>query len=299
MKKVNPILAAIAGSLPLFAVYLLCGYCCQRTAKAQDPQIVIPDGPQLIANQLYPMDSAARLLEQMYLIPVTYEDAILSWPGDLAQVPNAVGDMLTIQKRRSFTMPSQANPRKTPTLDTGLLRRIVNAYHEETDGPRFRIYSSRMGLHLIPDQVRDRNGRFAEATPFLDTLISIPVETRTPSEHVRAICDAINASSATGIELHSFVPYLDAYFSRERISRFPTDSELEKISFSWGVDQMVARDALIGLLEGSATTLTWRLLCDAQAYCALNVVAIEVTYMESNGRVFRKPLFHNKKKRID
>jgi hypothetical protein len=299
MKRINSILATIAGLLSLFAIYLLCGYCCEKTAKAQDPQIFIPDGPQLIANQFSPMDSAASLLEKMYLIPVTYEDAILSWPGDLTQVPNAAGDMLTIPKRRSFTMPDEANPHKTPTLDAGLLRRIVDAYQAETDGPRFRVYRSRMGLHLIPDQVRDRNGRFIEATPFLDTVISIPVEKRTPSGHVRAICNAISASSATGIELHSFPQFLDNYFSWERISRFPTDGELGKISFSWGADQMAARDALIDLLEGSATTLTWRLYCDAQAHCALNVLPIEASYIDSNGGVFRRPLFHDKKEAID
>lgn len=299
MKKMNSILAIIAGLLPLFAMYLLCGYCCQGVAKAQDLQIVIPDGPQLIADQFSPMDSAGRLLEQMYLIPVTYEDAILSWPGDIDQVSNAVGNMITIPKRRSFTMPSEANSRKSPTLNAALLRRIVDEYHEQTDGPRFSIYSSRLGLHLIPDRVRDHSGRFVKAIPFLDTSISIPVEARTPSGHVRAICNAINASSAIAVELHFIPQYLDDYFSQEHISRFPSNEEWERISFLWGVDQMAARDALIDLLERSATTMTWRLLCDTQAYCALNVLPITVRYMRSDGKVSPKSLFHDKKEKIN
>jgi hypothetical protein len=296
MKTINPMMAIAMECFRLLAMLLLFEFCCQSIVQAQDPQIVIPDSPQVIADKITPMEYAADVLEHMYLKPVTYEDPILSWSGDIGQVPNGIGKMLNIPKRRSFEMPIEAHPSKTPTLDVGLLKRVVDAYQDQTDGPRFRVESSRWGLHLIPDQVRDRSGRFVGAINFLDTFISIPVEKRTPARHFQAICDAINASMVIGVKLLFAPQYLDAYFSQIRISRFPTEAEMEQISFSWGIEQMTARDALIDLLEQSASTMTWRLLCDTQPSCALNIVSTEVDYMD--GKPPRRA-DHDRKKQVD
>ncbi len=263
-------------------------------AQSQNRQIVIPEHSQFIADTPAPMENVAGLLEQMYIKPVTYEDPILNWSGDIDQVPNSLGEKLKIPKRRSISMPSEVHPRQTATLDAALLNRVLDAYNKQTDGPRFTIGSSRWGLHIIPDQVRDRNGHFVKAVNFLDTFISIPMQKRTPSGHFEAICNAVNASASIGIKLQCFTPYVDAYFAESQLSKMPTEEEIERISFSWGIERrMAARDALIDLLEQSATTLTWRLLCDTQPVCALNIIPMEVNYMGSDGKPVRTALSHD------
>jgi hypothetical protein len=60
------------------------------------------------------------------------------------------------------------------------------------------------------------------------------------------------------------------------------------------MDAKAAREALVDLLEQSATTLTWRLLCDTQPICALNIIAMEVNYPGSDGKPFRTGLSHDR-----
>ncbi len=59
--------------------------------------------------------------------------------------------------------------------------------------------------------------------------------------------------------------------------------------FQWGVYSAVARDALIDLLNQSATTFSWRLMCQGSSQasdrlCALNLRAIEVAVTDSLGK---------------
>jgi hypothetical protein len=297
MRKNNCGSEIIVSCLTLFFIFLMCA--CQYAARAQDRQIVIPDGPQVITDAHHLIYRVAGLLEEMYLKPVTYEDPILNWSGDIDEVPNAMGEKLRIPKRGNFTMPLEANPRKNPVLDEVLLRKIVNAYQEQTDGPRFRITISRYGFHLIADQVRDNSGQFVKAVTFLDTVISVPAGRRTPSGHVSAICDAINSSSTTGVKLLFFPQYLNGFFSQAPLSLVPSDEELEKTKFSWGIDRRIARDALADLLEQSATTMTWALLCDTEPKCGLNIFPINVNYIGRDGKQHKAALDHDRKKKSE
>jgi hypothetical protein len=265
---------------------------------AQGPKLFIPDEPIQI-NSHSPMYDAAEMLEGMYLKPVTYEDPILVCDSDLDSMPLINGEMRRIPKRRSFSMPSDANPKNTPILDSKLLREVLDAYENQTNGPHFRVTGSSHGLHIIPAEVRDRNDRYVRAITFMDAIITVPVKIRTPSEHIKALCDAINASSRMNIELHTNLQYFDQYFSQVRISRTPTAKESEKISFPWGIDRIVARDALDELLEQSATTMTWALLCDTKPLCVLNMYALVASYEGPDGKQLRTALSHDRKKMIE
>ncbi|MBN1570254.1 MAG: hypothetical protein JXA73_20600 [Acidobacteria bacterium] len=296
-------MAVVVRIMPFLTMILLYGYMDQVVVQAQTKQAAIPDIPKKIADEHTPMEYVARMMEQVYLRPVTYEDPIMSWIDDFQQIQNSRGEIIKIKKRRSFEMPGEANRLKTPTISVELLQRIVDAYHEQTDGPRFKIESSRWGLHIIPDQVRNDQGQYTKAITFLDRSISVPVENRTPSGHFEAICEAINHSMVAGIKLHSFTPYVDGYFSQVPLSRMPSDEEMMQTEFSWGTEGSTARDALINLFEQSATTLTWRLLCDShnlsQPLCALNIGPMEVNYTETGGRTYESPLFHDRIKKND
>jgi hypothetical protein len=241
--------------------------------------------PQLISESARPLAEAAVILQGEYGKPVTYEDPILMWPGDTDQVQYIRGGTGLVPKRRSFSMPAEANPNKSPVLDTELLREVVNAYNTQTDGPRFKVSASHWGLHIIPDQVKNSRGQFVNATSLLDTIITIPRATRTPSAHFDAICKAITAATPTGIELKPNDQWMNQYFSEERrLPRILNEEQKAQLSFDWGTTDTVAREAVISLLEHSATTMTWKVLCQPdEGFCVFNLQPVLVDVKNPDG----------------
>ena len=140
------------------------------------------------------------MLESAYSRPVTYEEPVLSWPGDLEANPNirsAKPELALTPKRRSFQLPFRLGGADAPGLDAALVGRILDAYHAQNDGPRFRVASSSYGLHIVPALANDAGGRLMPVASLLDTIITVPAARRSPSGHLHALCDAVSAASGT------------------------------------------------------------------------------------------------------
>ena len=195
-------------------------------------------------------------------------------------------------------MPDEADPNKTPKLDVELVSKVVDAYHGQTDGPRFKAISSQWGVHIIPAQVRNADGHFIEARSLLDTPITVPLAKRTAGKHFQEICAAVTTS--TGITLKAFGPYFNVSFAPSSL-KFdpinPTTEDVEKMSFDWGATGMTAREAVLSLLEHSSTTLSWKVLCEpTEGFCVFNIAAVEVNFVGSDGKTSWAPLFHDREK---
>jgi hypothetical protein len=166
----------------------------------------------------------------------------------------------------------------------------------QTNGPIYEVITSSWGLHIVPKQVRDINGQYVNAIRLMDTRITVPIAKRTPLDHFRAICDAINMSSSSCIRLKAFAPYLNGYFVSDLPRGEMQASDTERISFLWGVSDAVAREALIDLLEYSSTTLRWMVLCEAdEGYCALNMQPLDTIVVGSNGKKEKNTVFYDRK----
>jgi hypothetical protein len=150
---------------------------------------------------------------------------------------------------------------------------VLNEYHAQTDGPRFKVSVSRWGLHIIPAQLRNAYGQFINTTSILDTKITVPVNMRTPGGHFAAICDAVSFSNPKGITLKPNSQWINHHFSVTPLPRYLiTDEQLEQISFEWGTTDIIAREAIIDFLEHSATTMTWKVLCAPdEGFCVFNL----------------------------
>ncbi len=241
-----------------------------------------------------PLVEAANLLENRYLKPITYEDPIWAWSGDVEPIAVARG---LYPKEMTFTLPIDLNASQLPVLDASLLNKVLDAYHRQTDGPRFEIATSTWGLHILPAQVRDTSGQLVRATRLLDTVISVPEEKRTPSEHFQSICAAVTASNSSGMKLLPADPWLDWYFAPNGIRppKRMTVKDEEQISFPWGAADVSARAAIISLLENSSTTLTWRVMCQAgEGECMFQLVPIMLTSIGPDGKQIRKPLTYDR-----
>jgi hypothetical protein len=245
-----------------------------RARAASQPQVVTSGRP---------MNKVALLLEERYAEAVTYEDPIYLWEGDAEASAKARG---LYPKERSFVLPFELRPDRTAIPGVASLRRILGealaAYHEQTDGPRFEILTSRWGLHIVPVKARDATGQLVQVMPLLNCIIDVPVASRLPSAHFEAICEAVTKVGGVTIKANS--PWLDQYFlpNGQQPPRYAwtlADKDKEKFCFAWGVTRMMARDALIGLIEPSATTLKWQLLCNPEPWdrnCVLNLSPIQV-----------------------
>jgi hypothetical protein len=148
----------------------------------------------------------------------------------------------------------------------------LDEYDKLNEAPRFRVFESKLGLHIVPDIVHDASGVAVPAKNLLDAPVTIPRATRTASAHFEAIGAA---AAPAGVKLVcAAIGFGENWF--ENLFAAP-GGVLE-----WGASGMSARDALIDLLGRSATTFSWRLACEPDAtpgnhYCVLQLGFIQTT----------------------
>ena len=216
-----------------------------------------------------PLVDAANVLQARYGKPVTCEDPLWVWSGDLERRSDTPW---FFPLRRTTTLPSGLSPDQTPILDASVLARVLDEYNKLNEAPRFRVLESKFGLHIVPDIVHDASGVAVPAKNLLDAPVTIPRATRTASGHFQAICAAAAPKDATMV--CAAIGFGRNWF--EDLFAAP-GGVLE-----WGASGVNARDALIDLLEQSATTFSWRLACEPDVtpgnhYCVLQLGFIRTT----------------------
>jgi hypothetical protein len=141
-----------------------------------------------------------------------------------------------------------------PSAQSGLTADLASAlgvYHQ-ANGPKFAVQSSKLGLHVIPTLTHDQNGVLIPSKNLLDVFITVPTAARTPYAHFEALCAAL--ALATGVKVMPWIPFTEGW--QFEFGADPT-------TFSWGANSETGREAIIDLLDRSATSMTWRLFCRA------------------------------------
>jgi hypothetical protein len=238
-----------------------------------------------------PLLDLARMMEQLYASPVTYEDPIWEFQGDLAPL-GPEGRSFPLY--RTFVVPPELTPTNRPKLDSAVLREALAAYHSQTDGPRFKIATSRLGLHLVPDQVRRADGNLAPARNALDAVLSMPITLASPSQHLMNLCAELSA--ATGARIVFAAPsgnyrLEQIYMPNGHNGRI---GSREDLTVAWGAEGITAREALINLLEPSATTLGWHFICQAGPACFIQVDALKLGVAMPNGQTGWKAMLYDR-----
>jgi hypothetical protein len=212
-----------------------------------------------------PLEDASRRLQEAYGKVVTYEEPILTWRAELEARTgrNPEERWQLIPPLQSFSMP--AIDAKTDFLS--VIENTLKAFHQQSSVIRFQVLSSKLGYHIVPVQMHDETGRSVSTGNILQEVITVPIEARTAKEHLLAIGAALNRVQSVHVDI-SAVPGNPRGFDEA--------FRAEPAAFNWGVRSTVARDALIDLLDRSATSFSWRLICQPSAkasdrFCALNV----------------------------
>ena len=278
--------------------------------------ITQPDDSKLTINGTGTLCQAVRVLEEMYRKPVTCEQTeILPWDDDVDQEIYD-GGIARYPKRVTFVIPNEVKPDKNTQLAPSVLAKVVEAYQKQFGGPKYKILNSKWGLHLIVDEVRDKNGKFVKVKPYLDEVITVPSGKRTGFEHLKKIVDALKTSRNIKIELNS-APTISLWWQNEGLQNIPNIGRTlmwddlggkedrllyeGKMSFEWGVNKIVAREALIDLLEKSNTTLSWMVndyvTNDGDIGGFLTINPLSVSYLYPDGSKFSRSLQYDREKK--
>jgi len=242
-----------------------------------------PSGPEVIVAPR-PLNDISMSLEKLYHKVVTYEEPISVWRGELitkGRDPDGPFG-LWLREDRRFVVPDGLEPQRTPELNVAVLKSVIEAYNlQNPEGTLFQATSSRLGLHILPLQAHDTDGKLVPATTLLDTRINVPSSKRMPSEHIQALCDAVTAANGEGALRFNY-KWFDLVFVPNGLrppksaAQLLSPEEKEPYSMVWGASGVSARVALLSLIDLSATKFTWHLLCRPSVkpenrFCVLNM----------------------------
>jgi hypothetical protein len=220
-------------------------------------------GQEVISAPLA-LQKAAERLEQLYAVPVTYEEPFRIWSGEVESIGGQRSDGYEIGRIPTHTLTMPADLIVGSSLNLAQMTELVRAYSDRNPNePRFRVEQSKAGFHIIPSESHDAQGRLVPAPDPLSAEITVPRASRTASEHLRALFSAVESAVKTPMIL------IDDYFNQAYVANdyyVPRVQQLPQAArpymvFEWGAERLQARVALIDLLAGSRTTLTWRLKC--------------------------------------
>jgi hypothetical protein len=218
---------------------------------------------QEVINAPLALEKAADRLEQLYSVPVTYEEPHRVWSGEVEFV-GRLTDGKEVGRIPPHTLAMPAGLTTGSELRLAQMMDLVRAHSDQNPSePRFRVEQSKAGFHIIPSESHDAEGRLVPAPDPLSAVITVPTASRTASEHLAALFGAVQSAVKTPMILiadeFDQVYVANNYF-------VPSAKELHQAArsymvFEWGAEKVLARAALIDLLAGSRTTLSWRLHC--------------------------------------
>jgi hypothetical protein len=95
------------------------------------------------------------------------------------------------------------------------------------------------------------------------------------------------------------IRYFDGNILMNTTSSFEQHFAAQPARFTWGTSGQSARDAVIGLLERSATTYSWQLRCEDRTtpgdrLCVLNITSVEVTVKDAAEHSFNTTLQYDR-----
>lgn len=241
-----------------------------------------------------PLYELVLLLEQRYGVPVTLEEPVWVEKGRTEaggrQAPDAI---YTLKTQMRFVVPADLLPEENSAFQLATLNAILASYNRQgTDPVQFEAVSSEWGFHILPVTFRtDDSDNVAVRSP-LDFRVHVESRRRLPSEHFRALCEAITASGGTRIR--PWVTWMNSWFAAggQPTPKFVEqldEKQREPYTFAWGVESASGRSALLDLLKLSSTTLGWTMFCRAMnrpsGYCVLGVSPLQIQERDEQGRL--------------
>jgi hypothetical protein len=230
------------------------------------------NGVTLTAKGPRPIKEAVKRLAFQYEQMITYEDPRYAFDADLADVTASVRRGLTaaeLQKSPRIIVPRGGTliVRSSSGDTESVLAALVSAQTAGGTGGRFRLERSDNAFHVVPTEIRDRDGNWTVQTSVLDSRISFPVESRAAYQTIQAICLALTESAGFRVQMGTGL----SGGGLESGAGGPAQYKI-------GADNEPARAVLLRALDAIATepgAITWLLLYDAgDHFYALNLFPV-------------------------
>jgi hypothetical protein len=159
-----------------------------------------------------PVGRAVRTLQTRYGYVITYEDPQYTDEDDLQNVSASVvrnysnyapgtAPKVIVPKGSQLTLHLPASLNIGTQDLNAILQQLVRAQATGPRGGHFRVEQTGEVFHVIPTEVRDRNGNWSPHASILGTPISLPEQDRGEEELYQQIADALKAARHIGIRV--------------------------------------------------------------------------------------------------
>jgi hypothetical protein len=148
-----------------------------------------------------PVAKAIEVISQRHGIAITYEDPPYAFEGDLQDVTAAVARS-PVKPGHRVLVPRGGAIQLTYSFSTStgklenpdaLIRKILDT-HLANGGSQFDLIQQDDVFHVVPAMVKNSAGTLAATHSILETRITLPVQPRTGTQIVDAICNAVSTA---------------------------------------------------------------------------------------------------------
>jgi hypothetical protein len=164
---------------------------CACVAESETPQTVTVEGVRPVAK-------AVEKLEQIYNVPITYEDIRYVHESEMKSDDQGrsiiKGGAVSFTHRTPVTSETALGVRNTQAVNA--VAEVLKSYNATRGTEVFTVIAGDEALHVVPVQSTDTSGRMERIQPLLDTRVSIPPGQRTAEQVIDEIAKSL--SDATG-----------------------------------------------------------------------------------------------------
>lgn len=208
------------------------------------------DVVDIVVKDSRPVSAAIKRLSEYMDYVVTYEDPRYEFRGDLRDA-TAIVRPNGPNGPRIFWPAESSIEMKGLQLPNGMdidaasqtVEKVLEVQNRSNTGGKFKLIKTGRMLHIVPSEVRNKQGRWIPQNSLLDVYITIPKMERTTGDMVNEICKEV--SRTTGMQVIYGDPSTGGSMSKPSVQ---------------GADNEVARDVLMRTLAGTGQKMAWNLL---------------------------------------
>jgi hypothetical protein len=216
-----------------------------------------------------PIQMAAERLEDLYRVPITYEDTLYVNEDDFVDVTAEVRldhdgsnpNRVLVPARRTITFPlaeAETGKMKSQSERSGAalmaLENVIDSYTLAGGAGEFSAFKDSAGLHVVSRAFRDGSARSETMSPVLEMPVWITQQHQPALDVIEEICQQVSLRGRTPLD----------------VGTVPTNL-LANTPVSVNAKNTNARDVLESISEQVGAPLSWDLLCDPRGGCALNI----------------------------
>ena len=216
-----------------------------------------------------PIQMAAERLEDLYRVPITYEDTLYMNADDFVDVtaevrldhdgnnPNRV--LVPVRRTITFLLAEaeiskmKSQPERSAAALMAL-KSVIDSYALAAGAAEFNAFQDSAGLHVVSRAFHDVSARSETMRPVLEIPVWITQQQRPALDVIEEICQQVSLRGRLPLD----------------VGTVPTNLLANK-TVSVDAKNANARDVLESISEQVGVPLSWQLLCDPRGGCVLNL----------------------------